>query len=970
MASFEPFRVVGSICGSVPISCTMLYGTPVMMVAAGRTFNLFKGKELLMIRGGPILQEPLRAVAQSGKYRFAAEGPRVHAWVHHKLLWTVVHQDLTLPSVIHLLAQDDLLFCLGDDKRIAVRVIKTGCLIQEILIGNNEDATTMALLPGYTNKLLVATVQGSLHIYNYKTAMSVWYTRAEASHLDTYAPILSLACSFHKDIIAYGTSDGKVVVFNVGSGESITTFRHKQGAVTALAFRADRDHLLMSGTGLGEIIIWDLKNRCMDGALTRTRQVRSDIEVLETPHLAAVHSLITFLQPADVTFVVTGGADNALMEFRFDTVDGLGLFVRERRGHMGSCTAAAFYNKDLLITAGYDRAVRITHLFSDRASWELSQGKLGKKGQEKHLGREELKVSPAIAIASCSARNYQWASAVTLHQGSAQMCGWRIDTRALEFKLSGIQAADHTARAVAMSECGNFAVVGYSSGNAVVMNIQNRGLRQLFDPALDGNRSHDNSVECVEVACNNTTIITAGLDGVFKLWFLSNGELRQSVSTGQAMTKSCVHQDSSLFIVAQHYTISVYHCNPELVVGHTALHIPVRTLVGHTSPITAMALAPDSFRYVVSASGDGMLLVWDLAAAACVGQYRLSSPAVSISFHPDALFLATTHTGECGTFLWVNNLRYGYVPEVILNPNEKKLDQLPWMHFPITQDPNERYLHGEYNEHTQRGEVVNNQHEIDKRANPCAEVKYFDLPPDLTPMQRKVNHRRWEASDHIQTRGLRLSGVPRRIWYNLTVLDLIKEKNHPILPPKKKDVPFFLPTVQELRPTFVLVASNHDPLTNTEVSAVDEQKPQMVRANIHSLNEVQGMLVHGEFDKLMHCFLGKNSTQDIDIDIQQAIGFADGIDYGPYELNNMKQCLRGLLRFFAIWIHQGENIELIQGILANVLRFHPTILTRFSEELASEILVLAKEQNDLRYKIGHLVSYPSCLAGTFTGSFF
>ncbi|CCW69209.1 unnamed protein product [Phytomonas sp. Hart1] len=968
--SFEPFRVVGSICGSVPISCTMLYGTPVLMVATGRTFNLFKGKELVMIRGGPILQEPLRAVAQCGKYYFAAEGPRVHAWAHHKLLWTTLHQELTCPSVVHLLAQDDLLFCLGDDKRIAVRAIKTGSLIQEISVGDNEDATIMALLMGYTNKLLVATAQGSLHIYNYKTAMRVWCTRAEASHHGTHAPILCLACSSHKDIIAYGTSDGKVIVFNVGTGETITTFRHKQGAITALAFRVDKDYLLMAGSSLGEIIIWDLGNRCMDGALTRSKQVRSDIEVLETPHLAAVHSLIVFPKSEDMMFVVTGGADNAIMEFRFDSVDGLGLLVRERRGHMGGCTTAAFYNKDLLITAGHDRSVRVTHLFSDRASWELSQGKLGKRGQERHVGREALKMTPAISIASCSVRNYQWASAVTLHQDSAQMCGWRMDTRALEFKLSGIKTVAHTARVVTMSNCGSFAVVGYSSGNAVVINIQNRSLRQLFDPAIDGNRSHANSVECIEVACSNTIIITAGLDGFFKLWSLANGELKQSVSTGKAMTKSCIHQDSSLFIVAQHYTISVYHCNPEFVLDQAALHIPVRELVGHRNPITAMVLAPDSFRYVVSASGDAVLLVWDLAAAACVGQYRLSSPAISISFHPDALFLSTTHVGECGTFLWVNNLRYGYVPEVILNPSERELHELPWMHFPITRDPNEHYLHDGYDELTHSKKVEENQHKINEMASSWARTKLYDVSTDVALIQRQANHKVWETLDHIQTKGLRLSGVPRRLWYNITMLDQIKEKNNPLIPPKKKDVPFFLPTVQELRPTFILVVSNNNRSINVGASTNNELKPQLVKAGINSLNEVQEMLVHREFNKLMNCFLRKNATQAIDIDIHRVIDFVGGVDYGSEELNIMEKCLRSLLNFLTMWIRRGENVELIQGILANALCSHATVLTQFSKELASDMLDLTEAQNKLRYNIGHIVSYPSCLAGAFTGSFF
>ena len=131
MQSFDAFRVVGSICGPVPISSTILYGTPVLMVATGRTFQLYKGKELAMMRGGPTFQDPVRAVAQVGKYRVVAEGPRLHIFVHHKALWVNHHEAATKPAITHLLAQDDLLFSVGEDKRVVVWELKTGKVLQE-----------------------------------------------------------------------------------------------------------------------------------------------------------------------------------------------------------------------------------------------------------------------------------------------------------------------------------------------------------------------------------------------------------------------------------------------------------------------------------------------------------------------------------------------------------------------------------------------------------------------------------------------------------------------------------------------------------------------------------------------------------------------------------------------------------------------------------------------------------------------
>lgn len=1070
MQSFEPFRVVGSICSDVPISSTMLYGTPLLMVATGRTYQLYQGKELAMLRGGPTFAENIASVAQSGKYRFVAEGPRIHAMVHHKPLWTDMHESVTKPLVRRLLAQDDLLFVLGEDKRIAVRDGKTGKVLKEILVAQNDTVTCLALLTGYGNKLLVSTEEGSLHLYNYKTGECVWYrdgkghdngggNKGSADHertsngerfpspttaaSSTSSPaILSLCCSPYKDIVAYGTSSGSVVVLNVGSNEVITQFEHSQvAAVTALAFRADKDGFLVAGTSLGEVVVWDLENRCMDGVLTRGKQVRSEREVLESAHVDAVHSLLTFFSPASQVqgidgnainaLLVTGGADNALMQFRFDTVDGLGVLVRERRGHMGSCSAAAFYNGDLLVTAGLDRAVRVTHVFSDRASWELSQGKLGKKGRAEQKGREDLKMPPAVALASSTTRNYQWSSLVSIHTASAQLCGWRMDTRAQEFKLSGIRTSAHTARSVAMSDCGNFAVVGYSSGNVVVINVQNRSIRQLFDHTssanLSSDRAHEGSVECVQVACGNTTVVSAGLDGCIKMWSLyenaaalsnephgANGNgshrrraLRAVIRTGKPISCSCIHQGSSLLLVAQHFTIRGYHCNPDAGLSNNELRTPVREFIGHTAPITAMAITPDTARHVVSTSGDGALLLWDLAAAACVGQYRFASPATSLSFHPDSLFLATTHAGERGAFLWVNNLRYGFVPEVVSHPETRPAAVLPLLHFPTARGAVEGDEASHESDDGGSGEVAvgteggrggrrrrakdaasaaplteeERAEQAAHREEMRAEAPLFDASTDVALMRRQREHEEWAALDCIATDGLRLSGVSRGTWFNLTVLDQIREKNQPLLPPKKKDVPFFLPTTQELRPTFILVASNNR-TPDADAAARAGHEERLARADLAALTPVQEMLVSNRYDDLMAYFLsgGSNaptaspsvatamSAQAIDLEIKRVVDYVEGVRYTPKELDRMHSVLRGLLNFITEWLRRGENVDLIQGILADVVRSHGQLLVRFGEEIVPELQALAEQQNRLRYRVDHLVSYPSTLAGTFSGS--
>eukprot|EP00796_Vickermania_ingenoplastis_P008089 gene8089-5626_t len=970
MHSFEPFRVVGSICGAVPVSFTYLYGEPLLMVATGRTFQLYKGVSLRMVRGGPTYEHPISAVSQSSKYRCVAEGPNIHVMVHHKPLWSAVMEPVTKPDVLYLLAQDDLLFAVGSHKHIVVYNLRTGAVQQEIRIEGSESVTALCLPSGYTNKLLVATEEGSLQLYNYHKGVCLWHGADKSDG----SPILSLASSVYKDIIAFGTGSGKVVLFHLAEDEMITTFHHTQGAVTALAFRVDKDGFLVSGTSLGEMVVWDIENRAMDGMLTRTKEVRTETEVRDTPHTKAVHSIVVFPPPttqvpASATektapLLVSCGADNALVQFRFDTVDGLGLMVRERRGHASGCTAATFFNSDLLLTAGADQALRATHVFSDRASWEMSQGRLGKRGRATQQSREELKMPPVSAIASTPIRNYQWSSIVTLHESSSSTCGWRMDSRALEFKLSGIKTTSHTARSIAMSDCGNYAVVGYSSGHAVMMNIQNRSIRQLFDPiygseAADAPRAHESSIETVQVANDNTTILTAGLDGVIKFWTLPEGELHYTISTCIPITKSCLHPVSSLLLVVHHHKLDVYHANPSLGLSAQEMANPVRSLVGHTSAITAVAITPDTFRYVVSSSADAMLLLWDIAAAACVGQYRFATPVVSLAFHPDALFLVTAHAGERGAFLWSNNLRYGFVPEVVMHPENNRVEEVPLLAYPKS--------HGTAEDEKENTTVLpqNNKElpeEIETDEGQGADVVLYDANKDLSHIQRQRENKIWTELNQLQMEGLQLSRtLPRQTWFNLTVLDQIKEKNQPLLPPKKKSLPFFLSTTQEVRPTFLVVASSA-----SEGGAADPQ------VHLGDLSPFQKLLMSGDYEAVLKFLTrtGHATPQAIDLELRQAVEYIDGTDYENEELERINNCLTALLKFVLFWLRRGEEADFVQGILSNLLRSNAALIGRFGERYVPILEELAEAQNQVRYTMDHLVSFPSCLAGTLSGSIF
>jgi len=63
------------------------------------------------------------------------------------------------------------------------------------------------------------------------------------------------------------------------------------------------------------------------------------------------------------------------------------------------------------------------------------------------------------------------------------------------------------------------------------------------------------------------------------------------------------------------------------------------------------AFSPDG-RWLVTACMDGSVRVFDLPSAMLVDWFTFSKPPTSVSFSPKSDFLATTHVGSLGIYLW------------------------------------------------------------------------------------------------------------------------------------------------------------------------------------------------------------------------------------------------------------------------------------------------------------------------------
>ena len=126
-----------------------------------------------------------------------------------------------------------------------------------------------------------------------------------------------------------------------------------------------------------------------------------------------------------------------------------------------------------LLSAGGDRALRVFSTIQDQQSKELSQVNVERRAKKLKLAEQELKLPPIRGIAWCEVRERDWANVVTCHAGEPRAYTWRLSNGVLgEHVLApptkvgrdGVSDKGKPVCSVAVSACGNFALIGGGAG--------------------------------------------------------------------------------------------------------------------------------------------------------------------------------------------------------------------------------------------------------------------------------------------------------------------------------------------------------------------------------------------------------------------------------------------------------------------------------------------------------------------------
>ncbi|KAL8771966.1 MAG: hypothetical protein Q9203_004785 [Teloschistes exilis] len=594
-----------------------------------------------------------------------------------------------------------------------------------------------------------------------------------------------------------------------------------------------------------------------------------------------------------------------------------------------------------LLSAGRDQSLWGWSIRRDGQSSELSQGPARKKAKklgllsktlemDSSVKLEELKAPEITCFASSLNRDggmgatpgagriwanvaskkgtndtsesgsTGWESVVTGHRGDKYARTWFWGR-----KRAGRWAFEtgdgKEVSAVALSSCGTFALVASIGGSISMFNLQSGILRQRFPAPLTpaqakklkltdpdtqkpsplmphfgpGEGRHRRAVTGLMVDQLNRTVISCGLDGKIKFWDFRSGMLQDEIDWNPmtAITAAAYYKSSDLVALS---------CDDlSIRIVDTETKKLVRELWGCTGQISDFCFSNDG-RWIVAASMDSVIRIWDLPTAHLVNAFKVESLCTALAFSDTGEYLATAHADSVGVNLWNNRTLFTQVPTRMIRDDEIIEATLP----------------------TTSGE--------DGEGLLSAALEDMDTAVEG---EDNLTENDSSAVDTLSNDLLTLSLVPKARWQTLLHLSEIRARNKPKEPPKAPEkAPFFLPSLANGEDAGQLKALTNGDSASKISSATSNAKSHIFRPSLTSTSRSQ-------FTALLHAF-ARSEDQDPGPFLAHLSSLAPAAaDSEVRSLANFVE-MTAFVQALTARLRQKRDYELVQTWMSVFLRCH------------------------------------------------
>ncbi|KAH8385586.1 hypothetical protein KR200_001874 [Drosophila serrata] len=895
---FRRNRALGYVSNHVPAVTRYVQRRrdTLLITCIGRSFQVYTASHFRLIHVSGLHPDEITALATDRLHTYTASNKCIFAWRAGKHIRHVYrgHQKdvhLLLPFGTNLIAIDR-------SNVLKVWNIPTEDVYLEVPFRPEEfQITAVAHPPTYINKILLGSQQGQIKILNIKKNTVVCTLSHHKSRITCIEPAPAL------DVVAVGHGDGAIIVLNLKFDEVLMGFQQDWGQVTRLAFRTDGPPILVSACSNGYMAFWNLEERKLAGQLQ-----------------AHEESVTTAICLPNEPVVFTTSPDNSMKMFVFDMSDGGARQLRIREGHTKPPLCIRYHGSSgvSILSSGEDSTMRVFSTIAESLNKSMGRATYNRKATKKknRFQYDKFSMPPILEFTSDTAREKEWDNIAAIHAGIIQTTTWTFDKNRMgehrlvpkQFQNKNRSDFQSETTCLVLTHCGNFVIVGYSTGDVERFNIQSGAHRASY-----GSPGHQKAVRGVASDNLNQTVVSGCSEGLVKFWAFK-GKVDKPVAVlrlADGVTMMRQHRESSMLAIGLE-TFKVF-----VMDMHT--RVIVRKFFGHTAKLNDLTFSPDS-RWLITAAMDSTIKVWDIPSSYMVDHFRVEAPCVSLTMSPNGDFLATAHVNLLGIYLWANRTLFNQISLRSIDPWEPA----PYVGLPTN---------------------VCDAMELEDGL-----IKLEIDDEDETKLGELIDAK-YETPTQLSKELITLSGLAASRWQNLLDLELIKQRNKPKAPPKApKLAPFFLPTVSGLELRFdvengqkqdessrIRKASAMNNLTAfgrllegtatsydfpSAVSHLTQLGPSMIDFEIKSLHPEAGgtFLAMLQFLKLMEFMFGTNLNFELAQSYLSVFLRSHGL--GLTESPELVRALRSVSEVqLAAWQRVEEKLIYGTGVVAALRNF-------------------------------------------------